>query len=269
MKIDPFNFSEYKAYLAERIKIESREKKGYRSELCEHIGCQTSYLSQILNGKPDLTLEQADKLNRFFKHDKDETKIFILMVEFARSGTSDLRNFFQEQLRELRETRFNLQKRLKNMNEVRNEDQQRYYSAWFYSAIHVYMSIPGPQDPQEIAMRFNLSYELVLNVIHFLESSGLIDRKEGRYQMSRKSFHLGRSSEFIQNHHINWRSQSLQSVEKNYVTDLHYSTVIALNKENFTKVKEIFVQAIESSREVFRASPDEEVYSVVLDVFKL
>ena len=66
MIINVFNFKEYKAYLSEKISWLGKTEKGIRQKIAEQIGCQPSYLSQVLNGKPDLTLDQAYKLNQIF-----------------------------------------------------------------------------------------------------------------------------------------------------------------------------------------------------------
>lgn len=269
MKFNLFEHQDYKSYLSVRITLEANVDRGYRSRLSEFVQCQQSYLSQVLNGKPDFTLEQAMRLNKFLHHDKIESKYFILLVEKSRAGTDDLKLFFEDQLAELKDSQFNLKKRLKETDEINLEDQHKYYSAWFYSAIYVILSIPEYQSIPLIARRFNLPEDIVAGVISFLEESGLIEEIDGRYTPTKKRIHLNRESTFIQRHHINWRSQALNSVEKNLATDLHFSTVVGLSKKDIEKIKEIFLKAIENSREVIRPSLEEEIIAITLDVFKL
>lgn len=269
MKFNLFNYTDYKKYLSERITHEASEDRTYRGRLSEHIQCQQSYLSQVLNGKPDFTLEQALRLNHFFHHDKTEAKFFILLVEKSRAGTKDLRHFFDEQIEEVKKARFHLKSRLKETEEINPEDQNKYYSAWFYSAIYVILSIPKYQSVSAIAQRFNLPEEMVANVINFLDECGLIENVKGEYRVTKKRLHLDRNSTFIQRHHINWRSQALQSAEKNLPGDMHFSTVVALSVADYEKIKEIFVQAIANAREVIKPSPEEEIMAITLDIFKL
>lgn len=264
-----FEFNDYKAYLSEKITHEAGKDRSYRTRLSEFIQCQPSYLSQVLNGRPDFTLEQAHRLNQFLLHDKIETRFFILLVEKSRSGTRELKQFFTEQIEDAKKTRFDLKKRLKQTEEIAQEDQHKYYSAWFYSAIYVILSIPYFQSIAHIATRLNLPESLVAEVISFLESCGMIERKNGIYHLTKKRIHLDRKSIFIQRHHINWRSQALQSAEKNLAGDMHFSTVVTLSQADYEKIKEIFVKAIASSREVIHPSPEEEIIAITLDVFKL
>jgi hypothetical protein len=52
--IDIYESIDYKVFLAKKLKFESNSSKGIRLKLSDHIGCQSSYLSQVLNGKPHL-----------------------------------------------------------------------------------------------------------------------------------------------------------------------------------------------------------------------
>jgi uncharacterized protein (TIGR02147 family) len=269
MMLNLFEFNDYKSYLNEKISYEASLDRGFRTRLCEHVQCQPSYLSQVLNGKPEFTLEQAHRLNQFFFHDSLETRFFLLLVERSRAGTKELKQFFSEQILEIKKTRSSLKQRLKKTEDISKEDQDKYYSTWFYSAIYVIISIPEFQSIPYIAGRFNLPEELVREVISFLEDSGLIQKKDGIYHVTKKRLHLDRDSIFIQRHHINWRSQSLQSVEKNLSSDLHFSTVVSLSVEDYEKVKEVFIKAISSAREIIGPSKEEEIVAITLDAFKL
>ncbi len=267
MKLDIFSYNSYKDYLRDKIQSGAKVTKGLRGQLIEYLHCQSSYLSQVLNGKPNFTLEQAVLLNQFFHHNKLESKYFILLVERSRAGSKELREHFDEEIEEIKKDRSNLKKRLLNTEEINPEDQHKYYSTWFYSAIHVILSIKEFQDPEKIAQHFNLPIELVLQVIDFLESSGLIIHKNNKFELTKKRLHLGSDSVFVQRHHINWRSQALLSAEKNLKDDLHFSTVIAIAKKDFPLIKEIFIKAVHDAREIIRPSEEEALYAITLDFF--
>ncbi len=268
MTINIFKFSDYKQFLAQKLRALGSTERGYKKRTADYIGCQPSYLSQILGGKPHLTLEQAQKLNQYFLHDKIEARFFILLVELGRASTKDLKDFFIEQIHELQQSRFDLKKRLKETDQISANAMNKYYSTWFYSAIHMALAIPELQDFRKIALKLNLPEEIVVSVIRFLEQCGLVEKANGGYAFTKMRIHLDRDSDFIQRHHINWRSQSLQSVEKNLNEDMHFSTVFALSKSDYNDVKEIFVQAIENARKIIRPSKSEEVCAITLDVFK-
>lgn len=268
MELQLLDYTNYKLYISDRI-ANASEIRGLRRKISEQIQCQQSYLSQVLNGKPNLTLEQANRLNHFFLHNPLESKYFILLLELARAGTPDLRELFLQQIKEAQESRFHLKKRLKQTEEIPEKARHKYYSAWFYSAIHVALSIPEYQSAEKMAILFNLPLPLVAEVIDFLEEIGLVENLKGTYHFTKKRFHLDRESEFIQRHHINWRSQALQSAEKNLVDDLHYSNVVAISKKDFKKIKEILVAAVENARKIMAPSKEEKVFALTIDFFQL
>lgn len=268
MIINVFNYSDYKLYLSDKLSFLGQTERGWKQKTAEYVGCQPSYLSQVLNGKPDLTLEQAVRINQLFFHDKVESRYFILLVELGRASTRELRDFFSEQIKELQQSRFDLKKRLRETDQISPDAMNKYYSTWFYSAIHIALAVPELQDARAIAKKFHLPEETVADVIKFLEECGLIEKENDRYIFTKMRIHLDRGSDFIQRHHINWRSQSLQSVEKNLPDDLHFSTVFAITKSDFNNIKEIFIQSIESARKIIRPSDSEEIYALTIDLFR-
>ena len=264
-----FNYSDYKLYLKDKLNYLCKNEWGYKQKAASHIGCQASYLSQIISGKPDLTLDQAHKLNQLFLHDKTETRYFILLVELGRAHSRELQNYLKEQIEEIKDARYDLKKRLQETDQVSRENMDKYYSSWLYTAAHMALALPNMQEPRALAQKLNIPEKMAAEVIEFLVSTGLVEKVKGKFEFTKMRSHLDRNSDFIQRHHINWRSQTLQSVEKNFADDLHFSTVFAISKDDFNVIKEIFIKSIESARAVIRPSEPEELYAITLDVFKV
>lgn len=269
MKASLFDYKDYKIYLKHRIQKESKAQRGHQRKLAEVIRLSPSYLSQVLHGKPQLTLEQALLINNFYLHDKVEAKFFILLVEKSRAGSRELENYFNEQMLELLHQRFNLKQRLKDTKDVPLEMQHKYYSTWYYSAVHIGLAIPDLQNLDLMAERLHLSKALIVEAIKFLEECGLIEITQKGYAHLNTRFHLARNSDFIRRHHINWRIQALQSIERGLETDFHYSLVFALTKEDKVRIQEVLLEAIENSRKIIAPSPSEELCALTLDLFTL
>ncbi len=264
-----FDFLNYKPYLRQKLLKMSKGEKAFKRNTAKLIGCLPSYLSQILNGKPDLTLEQANKLNRRLLHDKSEAKFFIFLVEYSRANTHDLKEFFKEQMTELQSARFDLKKRLEKTDQISKEHMDRYYSSWIYAAVHMALALPQIQTAASISKQLNIPAQMASEIISFLEASGLVVKINEKYEFTKMRIHLDRDSHFIQRHHINWRSQSLQAVELNLVDNLHFSTLFAIQKSDFNQIKENFLKSIEASRAIIRPSEPEEVFAITLDLFKV
>lgn len=264
-----FEYYSYKDYLESKIRSFEKDGRGVRQRMAKSAGCTASYLSQVMRGKPHLTLEQSEEINRYLGHTKTESQYFLLLVQFAKAGTQNLKAQLKEQIEAIRSERFNLKKRLQKSENIEKENQHIYYSSWIYAAIHVMLSIPQFNQPHLIAAHLNLPINMVANVIEFLREAGLIEKGSSGFKHSGKHWHLERQSPFIQRHHINWRSQALQSVEKNLIDDIHYSNVMAFAEKDAEKIKEILIAALAQIRDVIKDSPEEKAYVFSADFFAL
>ena len=57
-----FEFKSYKAYLEFRVGG-YRERRGLKTRVATAMGCQPTFVTQILNGTVHMSLEQAHRLN--------------------------------------------------------------------------------------------------------------------------------------------------------------------------------------------------------------
>ncbi len=74
-----FEFKQYKPYIRQRLGGE-RKKTGLRAEASRAMNCQTAYLSQVLNGDANMSLE------RFSQSRPGRTGIFLAADSERASG---------------------------------------------------------------------------------------------------------------------------------------------------------------------------------------
>jgi hypothetical protein len=99
-------------------------------------------------------------------------------------------------------------------------------------------------------------------------SAGLIREGEGGALLPGESrIHLTDDSPMISKHHVNWRMQAIQSMEKDASGELHYSSVVSVSREDTPRVREILLKAIEEVRKVVKDSKDETVCCYTVDLF--
>ena len=170
-------------------------------------------------------------------------------------------------MQEIIEKRSDLKKRLNIANSLKKVDQEVYYSSWLYACIHMMVAIPEFQSPVAISRHLNLSRDKVLEIITFLEETGLIQKKGAHFEIGVTKIHLAKDSPQIQRHHTNWRIQAIRSIDINDYADLHYSTVVSMSKSDVPRVKEILIKAIEKCREVIKESKEEKIQSICIDFF--
>lgn len=267
MKKTIFEFLDYKSYLRERINDSPAKGRGAKLKMSEFLQCHTSFISQVLNGDPNFSFEQAVKLNTFFDHTKEEARYFILLLHSERAGTNELRSFLKEEMKEILDKRSDLKNRLDVKNSLKKVDQQVYYSSWHYTCIHMLIAIPDFQTPLAIAKHLNLGREKVMEVLNFLESTGLAKKTGTRYEIGVTKIHLTKDSPQIQRHHVNWRMKAVNAIDENIPTNLHYSSIVSMSAADVPHIKEVLIKSIEECRKIVRDSKEEQVQSICIDFF--
>ncbi len=269
MKKTVFDFKDYKRYIHEKITNSPHKGRGLKRAMAQHLGCQTAYISQVLNQSGHFSLEQAIKLNRFWDHNEEEGRFFLLLIQRQRAGTKELADFFKNEMEIIKEKRSNLKERLNIGDSLDENNQHIYYSVWTYAAVHILLSIPDYQTPRAVADYLNLPLKQVQEILEFLLKTGLALQKGSRYEIGKTRIHLSKDSIPIRRHHSNWRNQALNSIDKNHPADLHYSNVLSMAHKDVPKVKEILIKAIEECREIIKVSKEERVQVMTMDFFAL
>ncbi len=267
MAINLFKIQSYKRYLSDFIDEQPRKGHGVRSKLARHIGCQTSYLSQILNSKIDMNLEQAELASDFMGHNDEERHVFLLLVQYEKANTTRLKNYFKSQLDEIFQKRLLLVERIKTESEVSENNKAIYYSSWLYSTLHVMLSIKDFDSRTRIAEVLQMPTKKVGEILDFLVSAGIAKEVQGRYSLTTLSLHLPHDSPFISKHHSNWRVQAMASLDYEKSDDVHYSTVFSIAEKDVLKIKSILVDAIAQINSVMKDSPEEIVRTLCVDLF--
>jgi len=260
-----FDYRDYKLFLLDLSRLKGT-RSGFKSALARACGCNNAYISNVLGGKANLSLEQAEGVANFLHLSSDENHFFLLLVQQTRAGTRTLRAYFGQQLETLLQVKLNVQKRLGAKEELSVKDQTQYYSSWMYAAIHVALSVPSlAKSPDALANYFNLPPTRVKNVLEFLVRTGMAALKGGRYGIGPRHIHLGRSSSVIIRHHNNWRLCVLRMIEEENAQNLNYSAVVALSRNDADKVREILLAAVKKSVDLIMSSPEEEVFVLNID----
>lgn len=270
MKPSIFEFTDYKIYLESWIENQPKSGRGLKSKMASSLNCNTAYVSQVLNGNAQFSPEQAEALSRFLGHLDDEKLYFNLLVQKARAGTKALRDLIDKQMNQAREQFINLKNRFPTKRTLSLQNQSIYYSAWYYSAIHIVLGIQKLQSPPSLAEYFSLSVGRVNQVLRFLVTAGLAEEKNGRYFTGPVSIHLGKDSPFISKHHMHWRMKAMEAIDNSPTPDeLHYSSTITISKNELTKLQSILINAISEIRQVVKESAEEDAYCYLIDFFPL
>lgn len=263
-----FNFKNYREYLQFQVG-EKGTRHGKRKALAEFIPVHSTFISQVLSGQSNLSLEQAEQVNLFFKHTEVEADYFFLLVNLERAGSVALKKRFQHKINEIHQERLKIKNRIKKSNTISKEDQQEFYSTYVYSAIHVLSSIPDYQTPEAMAEFLHIPIQKCKQCIQFLMKIGLVAESGHKFSTGVQNIHLPEDSQLIIQHHSNWRLVALQHLQKFDKKDFHYSACVSLSKSDIGKVKEILFQSLQQNIEIIGKSKEETACVLNLDFFEL
>lgn len=269
MTISIYDFNSYKAFLIAWIDQQPHKGHGAKSLLAKHTQCNPAYVTQVLSGNAQFSLEQIEKLKVFLNFDAEEFDFFVLLVERERSGTVTLNKYFTGKIDKILVDRKQIKNRVKNDGTVTKEAQTKYYSNWVNMAVHMALTIPKFQSVAIIANQLKITERAVKDSIDFLVKYEIITQTKTGYKMGVNRFHLAHDSDLISKHHNNWRLQAMKSLDQRLEEDLHYSSVVSISQDDFSKIRSDLLSAIEKAKEVVKKSPEETLVSFCVDFFKI
>ena len=87
-------YSNYSTFLRNYIKGLPKNGRGEINRIAENLRVHPTLVSQVLGGSKDFSLEQAHILSKYLGLNSMESDYFLLLVQKARAGTTDLKNYF-------------------------------------------------------------------------------------------------------------------------------------------------------------------------------
>jgi uncharacterized protein (TIGR02147 family) len=263
-----WEFTEYKPYLLEKLGPEG-SRNGLRKKLATQIQVHTSFLSQVLKGANDFSLEQAESINTFLGHTEEEGEFFILLVLKARAGSQALSQRFEKRIADLLRARHDIKNRIGRSNTISEKDREKFYSSSIYGALHVLAAIPEFQNLESLAQALKLPRSRVRSLVDFMIGIGLLSEEKGTIMSTTHHVHLDNQSELILKHHANWRYHTISNLQFLDREDLHYSACLSLSHHDVVKLKESILENLKSNIEIVSKSKEETAYVLCYDFYKL
>jgi uncharacterized protein (TIGR02147 family) len=262
-----YEYKTYRDYVAQRLESDTK-RSGAKSAAARAINCNPAYVSRVLAGQADLSLEQAERLSAFWGQTADETDYFLLLVQYERAGTVHLRNYFSKSIKDLLSKRLNLKSRLAKNENLSAKNEAKYYSSWIYGAIHVLVSIPKLNTVERLSSHLAWPTSNVAEAVEFLIAIGLLNRDGQTLSIGKSHIHLGSDSKHIHKHHFNWRMRTLNALESACPDDLHYSAIAALSTKDAEKIKEILIQNLKTNLSMIQQSQEEKAFVYCFDFYE-
>lgn len=260
-----FEFKDYQSYLLYYFQL----KRGNQARMAEHLNCRSSFLTQVIDQKVGLSLDQAATVPNFLGLSKNEKLAFVLLVQKDRVSEPTEKKFFEEQIAILKEKHNSVKERMNNLDELSEDAKSKYYSSWIYGAIHILCAFSWIRTVDDIVNHLKIEKFVANECVRFLLDCQLIQEKNSKLMIGKKQIHLGDDSPYIFNHHTNWRFKAIEKLNTRQPQLLNFSSLIGISNHDAAKIKEICLASISTINTVVQKSGEESAYLINIDFMQL
>ncbi len=237
------------------------------NRIAEQIGVHPTLVSQVLSGQRDFSVEQIYKLSTYLGLPALEADYFILLLQYERAGTSDLKSYYKGKIGHLKKESLKVSRRIKEHRSLSEYERSIFYSSRIYMAIWLFTSVSDGQTIESVSRKFAISRVQASEVLSFLKSVQLCKERDGVYQMSEQHIHLEYGSPFLARHHTHWRLQSLKRIDDLTEEELMFTSPFSISKKDFVKIREELLKLIQSTSPIIKDSPAEDIACMNLELF--
>lgn len=257
-----FEYQNYKEFLKSQL------QRGSQKTFAEQLNCQSAFVSQVLRGKPHLSLEQGILATDYFRMSRAEGEYFMSCLQYGRAGSERLKKFFKKKMEDLSAENKKIESKIGSFSQVNQEAKAQFYSSWKYTLIHVLLSLPESNKIRLMEKYTGISTTEIQNVVSFLTKIGLAEKKSGAILPSSNRIHLDREDPLIGLYHRNFRAFAATELEDIKPVSLHYSAAIALSVVDAERIRNLLLDAVSQTEKILRPSPEETVRVLCLDFFE-
>jgi len=270
--VNIFSIKEYRKVVEAYLDGPGQKRpRGAIKAVAQALKCHSTFIAHVLNGKADLSIEQGLRFCKHFQLDAEEKDYFVDLILKDKSGDTSTRNYFETRLKQKRDDRLNLKKRLKVKHTLTAEQESLYYRNWLTQAAHIYCQLEGNHTIESIAKALGVREDSVEQAVQSLIDLGFIEDRKGALVSIKDLFHLGKDSPSIRKSHYNWRLKTtdelMQASDK--LPGTHYSSVVSTSIETAQEIRELILKHIEETPEKIIPSKSEKLYIYCLDFYQL
>lgn len=261
-----YEFKDYRKYLIETLDSE-KLGRGARRRLAEYLGCQPSFISQVLKEKNEISLEHAYKINDFLNHSEDEKHFFMSLVLLSKAGSTELQTYYKDLIKDLKGKQLQISK-VVHRQEIRDQDALYYYSNWLCVSIHMLVSVPKYQDIKNMKAKLGAEEREFDQALSFLKNSGLVVEKQGKLSTGAAHIHLKKGSVFAQAASVIMRLKTLEMLNLEHSKDLNYSLAFTLSEGALDTLRTKILDLIGELGPMIEGEDPEKFCTLILDLIE-
>lgn len=259
----------YKELINDLIKEMPKNGRGVASRLAKNISVNTTYISQVLSGDKNFSLEQGLKVARFFEFNELEKEFFMLLINKERAGSLDLLKYYEEKISKLKIEFQHVKNRIGKSAELSDEEKAVYYSDWKYQAIKLSTDLEDCNNLRDISIKIDVPISKLHLIYDFLLKKNLIVQNKNKLEMGVAKTHIPSSSPLVKHHHVNWRLKAIEEMDRLENDELAFTAPLTISKKDFNLVRSEILELIQSISKRVEASKSEEIACLNIDWFKL
>jgi uncharacterized protein (TIGR02147 family) len=226
-----YSHKDFRKYVKGRLsQLPGKEKelKTFAAQTKIHV----TQVTQILNGKREPTLDQAFMIANYLKLDSDEQEFFLTLVQLERATNIFFREYLLRHLSQIKE-RVTRQNSPEKLGLVFGPQQQEiFFSTWYYSAIYLMTSIPKMGDVDKVSKKLDLPRDLVRQVLEFLVQSSLCTQENGEFQMRKNELSAMNHPSLRDRHRLNWRLKASEAIFQHKKQNLFFTNNISISRKD-------------------------------------
>lgn len=265
-----WKYKEHKDFVKDTIENTKGLTKSALAKACQ---CQSAYISQILNGHANFSIEQAISAGSYLGLLPQEQDFFILLYQENRAGTVEARSYFQNKIEISINENLTLSKHINTKTMLTKDEKTQYFSNWYYTALHLSTTLMDSPNLMEMAKMFDLSIERVTEIMDFLLKTGLVIKENNKYKPGETRLHLDSKSYLTPLVHSNTRHFVIDKIakleQKDFADNLIYSSTISLSHKDYLKIKEKLIKTIKEIKTTIKDSKEETLGVFNIDFMRL
>lgn len=263
-----FEFSDYREYLKGWIEEAKAAKTSNLTRMAEAAAVHPTFLSHVLAGTKELSLEQAALISEYIGFTDLEQDYFFAIIHIDRAGNQKLKKYWQAKKSEIEKEKNKISQRFEKHRELSYEQRAIFYSSWIYAAIWVSTAIEDGQTLTQIAERFRITRSKAEEIVSFLLQTGLCNENKGVLSIGEAHIHIPNESPLVVKHHTNWRMKAIQKMDTRESAELFFTSPMSIAKKDFEAIREKLNVALKGIVDVAKDSPAEEIVCLNIDFFR-
>lgn len=266
--MDLFSYEDSRLLIKDKLASFPKSGYGQAKRLAEYVGVSTAFISQVLSSTRHLGSEQNFLVTEFLGFSELETRYFLKLIEWEKSGNHKHKKWLRKSLEAIREESKKITNRIQFQKVLSDEEKALFYSDWYYSAIRMHCSIQ-PRTLTELVDFLGLPLTVTSQAVQFLVRCGLIIQKDEHYDIGSMSTHVPADSPWVMLHHSNWRKKAIENVKLPGPVKIHFTSPMTLSVSDAEKIQSMIHKMLEDIGKVVDPSPPEQIMCLNVDWFRV